>query len=288
MHRQFHPQIAARHHDAVGHFQNFGEGLDRRRFLDLGQDGGAAIGQKPRLMHVFGALHERQGQPIDAKLADKLQIAAVLVRQRRHRQHHIGHVHALAVGNGATDNHGAIGKIEAAGINLEADLAVIDQQRRAGHQGRENLSVRQVDTFGVALGHRQIKAELLPLNQFLGSIGKGANAELGPLQIGQNADRATGIGFDLANVGMTAGNFTMVAMAHVQAEHIGPGVEQRQNHLIRVRRRAKRGHDFHIPQASHTALIPVVWPPRARSPPVWLKRTVRATGALPGISLQQN
>jgi hypothetical protein len=49
LHRQFHAQIAARHHDPVGGREDLVEGLDRGGFLDLRQDRGAALGQRARL-----------------------------------------------------------------------------------------------------------------------------------------------------------------------------------------------------------------------------------------------
>ena len=84
--------------------------------------------QFARLFHVAGALHKGQRQPIDTQTANKLKIVTVFFAERRQRQHHIGHVHALAVGNRAAGDDRAFGIIRPAIFDLQADLAIIDQQ----------------------------------------------------------------------------------------------------------------------------------------------------------------
>ena len=255
MDRQFHPQIAACHHDPVRNGQNLGIGLYGGGLFDLRQDRGPALGQIARLDHILGALHKGQGQPVDAQLAGEFQILAVLVRQRRDGKQDIGHVHALAVGNRATHRDGAIGKIRTAGIDLEPDLPVIDQQRGTGFQGRENLGMRQVHAVDRAGGRIKVHPEGCAIHQLCRAIGKDADAQLWPLQVGQNGDGAACVRLDLADDHMACADIGMRAVTHVQAEHIGTRLKQRADGCIIVGGRAQSGHDLDVSKASHAALI---------------------------------
>ena len=173
MDRQFHPQIAPRHHDPVRGVEDRGKGLHRRGLLDLRQDRGAPARKPARLDHVLGALHEGQRQPVDAQFAGEFQIAAVLFRQGGQRQHHVGDVHALAVGNRAARGHGTVGEILAAAFDAQADLAVIDQKRGTGFQRRENLRVGQVHAIAVALGRVEVEAEGIAFFKVMGARREG-------------------------------------------------------------------------------------------------------------------
>ncbi len=90
---------------------------------------------------------------------------------------------------------------------------------------------------------------------FARRIGKDANAQLRPLKIGQNGDRAASIGLDLTDDGMARGLLGMGAVAHVQAEHIGPCLKQRADHFIVAGGRAQSGHDLYVPKASHALFL---------------------------------
>lgn len=191
MHRQFHPQIAARHHDAVRHLEDFGERPHRGRLFDLGQDGGTAPGQFARLKHILGTLDKGQRQPVHPELAGELQILAVLVGQRGQRQHHIGDIDPLAVGDRPAGGDHAIGEIGAAAFDPQADLAVVDQKLGLRPQRGKDLGMRQLHAIGTARRGIEVKAEGLALGQVMRPLGKGSHAQLRPLQIGQNRDRAT-------------------------------------------------------------------------------------------------
>ena len=92
-----------------------------------------------------GPLHEGERQPVDAELAGELQVLAVLGRERGERQHHVGHVDALAVGDLAADHHLGHGVLGRALDHLQADLAVVDEEGGADLERREDLRVRQAD-----------------------------------------------------------------------------------------------------------------------------------------------
>ena len=75
----FDPEVTPRDHDPVRGRQDGVEPFYRRGFLDFRQDRGTALTQIAGLLHILGALHEAQRQPIHAQFADEFQIGAVLV-----------------------------------------------------------------------------------------------------------------------------------------------------------------------------------------------------------------
>jgi hypothetical protein len=72
------PQVAARHHDAVGLPDDGVELRDRHRLLELGHDPGAVADQRARFVDILRPLHERQGDPVGAELEAVFEVAAVL------------------------------------------------------------------------------------------------------------------------------------------------------------------------------------------------------------------
>ena len=76
--RHFDAQIAARHHDGVGQLDDLVQVPDCRRFLQLDQDPGPSGDQVTGLAHVFGKLHERQRDPVDAEAESVYQVIPVL------------------------------------------------------------------------------------------------------------------------------------------------------------------------------------------------------------------
>jgi hypothetical protein len=76
--RQLDAQVAARHHDGVGLFDDLVQALDSRRLFELGHDPRTSLGERTRLVQVRGALHERERQPFDTKLQRELEVAPVL------------------------------------------------------------------------------------------------------------------------------------------------------------------------------------------------------------------
>ena len=99
------------------------------RLLDLGDDAGPAIDQPAGLDHVVRPLHEGQGHPVDAELEAEGEVGAVLVGQRREVAARAGHVHALAVADGAADDDAGVDV--AVGhdfVDAQAEPAVVEEQ----------------------------------------------------------------------------------------------------------------------------------------------------------------
>ncbi len=108
----------------------------RLRLLQLGHDPGAAGGDRLRLRHILRPLHEREADVVGAVVEREGEVVAVLRRQRRDRQHHVGHVHALAVGERAADHHLRLQMVVALVHDAQPQLAVVQQQRGADARRR--------------------------------------------------------------------------------------------------------------------------------------------------------
>src|SRR5215471_19441522 len=59
------------------------------------------------------------------------------------------------------------------------------------------------------------------------AAGEIAKPQFRPLHVGEDADRPSGVGLDLADRGKSGAMLVMRAMAEIAAEDIDPGVEQR-------------------------------------------------------------
>ena len=118
-------------------------------------------------------------------------------------------------------------------VDAQANLAVIDQQVRPGHQRGEDLGVRQLHTGLVARRVIQVQTERRALLQQDGAVGEDADAQLRSLQVGEDGDRPTEFGFDLADVAVPGRGLLVGAVAHVQAERVCARFDQRPDHLLR-------------------------------------------------------
>jgi hypothetical protein len=189
---QFHPEVAARHHHRVAERDDCGQRLDRGGLLQLGHDASAALHDVAQLVHVIGALHERQRDPVDAQRQPEVEIAPVLLGQRRDRQQHVGHVDALALREGTTGDDARGREVGSAGLHAQANLAVVDQQIGARFQRGEDLRMRQAHAPLVARRGIEVETERGARLQSNRTVGEGADAQFGPLQVEQHAYRPAG------------------------------------------------------------------------------------------------
>ena len=143
--RQFDAEIAARHHQRVGGLDDFGQPVDRLRLFDLGHHGGAAANQFLGLEHILGALHEGQRDPVDPGHQRRIEVGAILRRHRRNRQIGVGQADALAVRHPAADHDAGDGALRRGFFRDQPHLAVVEQQRVARPQRRQNFRMRKLD-----------------------------------------------------------------------------------------------------------------------------------------------
>ena len=94
--------------------------------------------------------------------------------------------------------------------------------------------MRQIDAVRVPRRLVGIQPESIARVQFHLALGKGSNAQLGPLQIHQDC-RGPVIGFfERADIGDQLRLVGLLAMAHVHAKGIGTSAEQLFDHFGRV------------------------------------------------------
>ncbi len=184
-------EVAARDHHAVREAEDVVESRDCLGLLDLrdhvgGRPGG--LDQRLQRLHVGGGTNERERDEIDAELERELEVVDVLAGQRRDRQRDAGEVDALVGGDDAADEHLAARAAAVDLHNSEPHGAIVDQnvearlQHRAEHRRRD----REVVALGDVLAcDRHLSATLER-----DGLGELADAELRPLQVGDQSNRA--------------------------------------------------------------------------------------------------
>jgi hypothetical protein len=136
-----------------------------------------------------------------------------------------------------------------AGGDTQHQLAVIDQQARAGFERGDDLRVRQLDARRIARRGIAVEDEALVLFEHRRRCGELADAQLRPLQVGEDRGRPPQFLFEPADRRDVGTMHGMVPVAHVDAECIDPGEKQRADHLRPARCRPERGEDAHLARA---------------------------------------
>ena len=249
--RKLHAEVAACDHDRVGQGDDLVELLHRGRLLELRHQLGPA---RDRLTHhedVLRPLDEGRRHPVRAELQAQREVTAVLVGERRDREHRVGDVDALVIRYLASDPDPYAGEVRAARLDLEPDLAVVDQQVRPRSERREHLRVRQRDPVRAAGRRIKVEGERRALLEHRASARDLSDPELRSLQVEQHSDRPPGRRLDGADRLEAPAVAVVVAVAEVEPEHVDSGREQCPDHLRRGCRRAERGDDLRKSVSSH-------------------------------------
>ena len=195
-------------------------------FSSFAMIAGLAAHQLAQLFHVLRTLHERQGHPIDAEFEREGQVAAVLFGQRRNRQDRADDADALALGKRPPVRTRAVADLRFGLLDLQPDLAVVDQQMDAGRQGREDLGMRQRHPVAVAGRGVEVEADASPFRDHERPFGHRAEPQLRPLEVGQDGDRPAGPGLDIAHDIEAFPVLLVAAVAEIETENVGARVEQ--------------------------------------------------------------
>ena len=142
------------------------------------------------------------------------------------------------------------------------DLATCGERRRTTLRKRCTMvfqsyalidSMTVGDNVAFALRQRELKG----LSGLKGDRARAEDADtkFRSLQIGQNGDRAAGFHLKGANIIKPRFVFGVVAVAEIQAENVGAGLEQSGDHLGRRTCRAQSGDNFCVSEASHGGII---------------------------------
>ena len=240
--RQFHAQVAARHHQRVGLGDDLVQPLDRRGLLQLGDDAGAVADPFAGLDDVLGPLHEGQRDPVGAQRQRRVQVAQVLGVSAE-----IGSTTPGTLTPLRSDSRPPTSTRVSA---LVASQASTRRRRRpsSSSSSAPGASAAKIsggaDALGVAGARVQVQAEALAGLQLHRPLREGAHAQLGALQVGHHADGAAGLGLDLAQDGHADRVILGAAVAEVQPEHVHAGMEQAAEGIAVAAGRTQRGDDL--------------------------------------------
>ena len=99
-------------------------------------------------------------------------------------------------------------------------------------------------------GGVEVEADALSLFKRNWTLGQAADPQLGSLQVGQD-DGTPGLLLDRAHDVVALLMLLVAAMAEVEAEHVGPGLEQRPDHVRAGARRPEGGDNLGMTGTAH-------------------------------------
>ena len=207
--------------------------VDRCRLLELGHHRGAAGHQLLEFGDVAGMLDERKRHPVDAERQAEVEVLAVLRRHGRQRQHEVGQVDALAVADLARHLDFGVDRALVVGDDLQPHLAVVDQQQPAGLGRGEDLRMEQGDALGRGRLRIHVEAQLLAFLELHRLLADHAQPQFGPLQIHQDGDRVIVLLLQGAQLVDPLPVVVRHAVAEVEAEDVGAGLEQLAQAFVR-------------------------------------------------------
>ena len=250
-HIDFHAQIAARDHDAVGNLEDFVEVVHAHAVFDLGEDlhmAAAVVGAElAEGQHVAGAADEGRGDQVDALLNAEDDVAAILLADGGHLQIDVRHGNALAAAEHAAVDHAAH-DVRAARdlLDVQRDQAVVDQDSVAGVHQLNHPRIGDGDLRFVALDVAAGQDELLPrLQGHLVSLER-LGAHLRSLGIQHDGDRDVLLPAQALDAVDARALLLVGAVGHIQAAYVHARVHQLGDHLLAVAGRAERTHDFRL------------------------------------------
>jgi len=199
-------------------------------------------------LDVRGVAHERQRDDVGAGAQTPAQVVLVLLAQRGHVHGDTGQVDALVVRDRAGDDDLG-GHDRAVGVDdLDAHIAVVDQQEIAGldvlgkalERGAADLAVAD-DVLG---GDLEDVTDL----ELVRAVLEAAETDLRPLQVDQHGDGSTRVLSGTTHVGVVGIVHGVVAVAEVQTGDVDPRVDQGTDLLIGRGCRAECGDDLRASQ----------------------------------------
>ena len=242
--RHFHAEIAARHHQRVSDRHDLVDALDRLRFFDLGHHQRAAFDDCLDLVDVLRALNERERDPVDVLLQRRGEVGAILVGHGGGRNGRVGQAHALLVGDAPRDFDDGQRAASLGRGDPQHHFAVVDEYPVPLRERAQDFRMRQIDARLPAGRGVAVKDEGLAALQVGGAAGERAEPELRPLQVDKDADRAAGLFLHIADHRDPLPHHVMRSVAHVDAEDVRAGGEQRRDGLSVGRSGPEGGDDF--------------------------------------------
>src|SRR5690606_21813788 len=149
---------------------------------------------------------------------------------------------SLVVGDGTADDDAGVDVGAGALDAFEDDAAVVDEDAVAGADVAGESLVGRGDPVAVAGDVVDGDGELVTGVEGDGSFSEGAEADLGALEVGEDADAASaGLGCG-ADVGVVGAVVVVGTVAEVQSRYVQSGVDELAEDL-RARRGRSEGRD---------------------------------------------
>src|SRR6266567_1541810 len=190
--RDFDTEIAAGDHDGVGYFEDAVEVLDGLGLFELGDDPGVGLEGGEAVLDVadvVGGADEGYGYGVDALSDGEDEVFLVLLGERGDLDGDAGKVDALVLAehSAVDDDEGDVGALDL--LDVQLDEAVGEQDAGAGlevlGEGLEGGANEGGGAFDLLRGD----GEALAGDEQDGPVAlKLAGADLGPLEIGEDAD----------------------------------------------------------------------------------------------------
>src|SRR5690554_5793711 len=198
----------------------------------------------PGQEQVVAVAHEAYRHPVDVELRPELQVLHVLVREGGDAEGRVGDVDALVVAQHAADHDLGLDGVALEADRPEAEATVVEQEDVAHLDVVHQTLVGDAHTLlitGAVVARGQIEARALLQCDLV--LLEAAHADLGTLQVLQDADGDAELLGRGADVGNGLPVQLVVAVGEVEAEDVHPGQQQAADHLLGVRGGPQRGHD---------------------------------------------
>ncbi len=250
--RNFHAEIATRHHNGIGGLENTVEMVDSLRLFELGYHPGVIAKRRdPGLdvTHVVGGLHEGDGNDVCPRLEREFEIDFVLLGQCGDLDHNTGEVDPLLLAQQATvddlgDNVGALQLQHA-----QFDEAVGEQHLVARLQIFCKRGEYSAYTFGSTVDLLWRNRQALPrFEHHRLVVDQRSGTNLGPLQVGEDADGLILFAGDFAHHCDQFALLLVRSVRKVEARDVQSSVYELAKRLLRAGGRSQCRHDLRTPQ----------------------------------------
>mmetsp|Transcript_4128 Transcript_4128/g.6827 ORF Transcript_4128/g.6827 Transcript_4128/m.6827 type:complete len:416 (-) Transcript_4128:111-1358(-) len=235
--RDLHPEVAARHHHAVGGLEDLVELVQALLVLNLRDnlDAGALWTERvPNELDVRCGLHEGSRDVVDTLGHGKVdQVVDVLGLQDRQVDLDVGQVHVLALADGLVVLDTAHDRALQALGHRQHQRAVGDQHGRPRRDRRGEALVCAGDlclvTFEVVVGGELNRSARLQVNFAAASLFKEAGADLGAFGVQEDSEVGLWPLCRRLSHALEAGPVPLVVtMRKVEARGVHPRVDERQ------------------------------------------------------------
>ena len=253
-----HAKVAAGHHDAVRHGQNFIDVVDALLVLDLGDDAHAGVvlvQQMADLHNVLRAAGKAGGHQIVALLDAEQDVLPVALAHIGHGQMYAGHIDALLGLDDAVIFHGADDVSVGDFINVQSDEAVVQHDAAARPHIVGQVFIGDgadlVGALDLAAGQR----ELLARHQLFHAVGEGAQTDLRAFGVQHGGHGHTQFLRQSAQLVQTTLVLGVIAVREIESGHVHAVFQQLAQHAFLVGGRAKGANDLGLAHRKHPPVL---------------------------------